>query len=190
MDLPFQVSPLPLPPRHLPLGVCCRLGPTPVRCARGLEGGPAMSGIPGHCCHLAPGRKSPAPLLPLDARARPPDPPASFPVSRPPQQGQGLAVSISAAATPVGPAVRQRNRSGPLGRGSVPLAIRTPSSSQKDAPRPDPTCLQTFSETHTARAPAGRAAAAQTSFIRIRRDKAHRLPLPWARSLTPDLQKK
>ena len=76
------------------------------------------------------------------------------------------------------PAVRQREPLRASGAWLRPASlIRKPSNSQKEAPQPDPTCLQTFSgrDPHST-APAGRIAAAHVLIINIRTDKVHRLP--------------
>lgn len=66
--------------------------------------------------------RPPRPLLPLGWPGQAsPGSPLPVPCQQTPQQGQGLAVSISAAATPVGRLCGAGNRSGPLGLGSVPL---------------------------------------------------------------------
>lgn len=80
-------------------------------------------GSPGNCCHLSLCHtQPPCPLLPLGWPGQAlPRSPLPVPCQQTPQQGQGLAVSISAAATPVGRLCGGGNRSGPLGLGSVPL---------------------------------------------------------------------
>lgn len=111
----------------------------------------------GH--HPAPAYSSSAPVLAWSPPARPL---SAHPEARPWSGGERFGSRYTCW-----PAVRQREPLRASGAWLRPASlIRKPSNSQKEAPWPDPTCLQTFlgRDTHSV-APAGRAAAAHILII-------------------------
>ena len=126
---------------------------------------------PGNCCHLSlchtpPPPTPPGMAWPGLARIPPARPLSADPTARPRSGSEHFGSRYTCW-----PAVRRREPLRVSGAWLRPASlIRTPSNSQKEAPRPDPTCLQTFlgRDVHSA-APAGCVAAAHILIINKKR---------------------
>lgn len=113
-----------------------------------------------------PPTPSPGMAWPGLARIPPARPLSADPAARPRSGGEHFGSRYTCW-----PAVRRREPLRASGAWLRPASlIRTPSNSQKEAPRPDPTCLQTFlgKDAHSA-APAGCVAAAHILIINKKR---------------------